>query len=206
MNDKILENVLGFFEEFSKVAKKKASERDREFLLDYGLKKAWKDAVIHERLHKPSSIIENKIAIGAILKAELVGNLSEIYRDFDGWHNDLCERTDYGMRYGIWQKFINMLFKYLYCMKELFPEFNDIWAKCHCPIDSIIAGNLRDQLLLLGVSKEELELSYRLSRSDQITWNYISKENYAKFQEQVQLVGKAQGISPLEFDFLYWKK
>ncbi|MCM1224464.1 MAG: hypothetical protein NC548_59445 [Lachnospiraceae bacterium] len=204
----ISKNISDFIAEaFSVDAKKHLAAKDRDFLVDYLLeKKAWKDAVIYERLIKSSAIIENRQKITAILKAELVNNVSEICRDFDGWHKRLCNRKDYGMRYGVWQKFINMTFKYLYCVKECFSEFNDIWSKCHCPIDSIIAKRLNERLSAMGSSQDTLALSKMISKSQIITWNNIGEENYEKFQEQVKIVCVAEGLTPLEFDFAYWQK
>lgn len=69
--------------------------------------------------------------------------------------------TDYGMRYGVWQKFINLVFKNLYCVNELFSEFKDIWSKCHCPIDTKIAKVLNEKLNGLNIPTDELELSYK---------------------------------------------
>ena len=190
---------------FSKEAKKKLAENDREFLLDYILeKKAWIDATIYERKQKPSTIMSNKRMIITTLADEINSNAQEICRDFQNWHKKICRRTDFGMRYGVWQKFVNMTFKYLYCMKDLFPEFDSIWSQCHCPIDTIIAKSLNTQLQRIGASQAELELSYLISRSKKISWNNISEKNYETFQKQVLQVCEVDNITPLQFDFLYW--
>ena len=111
------------------------------------------------------------------------------------------------MRYGVWQKLINMTFKYLYCVKDVFPEFYDIWGLCHCPIDTVIAKQIHSKLSEMNVKPSELVLSDKISKSDSfINWNYISKENYFKLQEQVIFICERDDIFPIEFDFLYWKK
>lgn len=196
--------VTAFKNTFSKAAKKAIT--DKEFMLDYCINnRAWKGAVIRERFNKESKIIKNRAAISKILKDELVGNVDAICKNFDEWHANLCNRTDYGMRYGVWQKFVNMLFKNLYCVKELFPEYERIWDKCHCPIDTRIAKILYEQLKVRGLSKDELELSRKISKSTGITWNSIDEENYKLFQNQIMMICKQENLTLLQFDFKYWK-
>ena len=205
MDQNIDIKVLEFKTTFSKTAKNAIN--DKNFILEYCIvKRAWKDAVIREKFNKESNIIKNKSNITAKIKNELLTHSEYICKNFDEWHNSFCELTDYGMRYGVWQKFINMIFKNLYCVKELFPEYDEVWNKCHCPIDTVISEQLYNQLKLLNAPEKELELSRKISRSNQITWNNISKENYIIFQNQVLHVCKQQNITPLQFDFKYWNK
>lgn len=152
--------VTAFKNTFSKVAK--SSIDNKNYILDYCLtKRAWKDAVIREKFNSTSTIIKNKLDIIAILKKELVGNIVSICDNYDAWHDRICNITDYGMRYGVWQKFINMVFKNLYCVNKLFSGFKDIWSKCHCPIDTKIARVLNEKLNGLNIPTDELELSYK---------------------------------------------
>lgn len=192
--------------QFSKRAKHELELKDKKFLIDYVLtKKAWRDATIRERFQKTSNIMVHKHEIIKILKNEITNNIDGICYDFDNWHKSICRIDDYDMRYGVWQKFINMTFKYLYCMKDLFPEFRSVWSKCHCPIDSIIAKRLNEQLKQIGASESDLELSYQIAHSGKTNWNSINEENYEKFQKQVQQVCAINCITPLEFDFVYWQ-
>lgn len=198
-------NVAAFRNTFSRTAK--AAISDKSYILEYCIsKRAWKDAVIRERFNANSPIKKNKTAIISFIINELTNNSDAICKDFNEWHNNICKSADYGMRYGVWQKLINMAFKYLYCVKDLFPEYENVWSQCHCPIDSVIAGQLYKQLKLLGLPEDELELSRKIYLSNKITWNYISEIDYKKFQNQVLTICKQQNITPLQFDFKYWNK
>ena len=89
-----------------------------EEILNYCIKKGWVDAAIYEKTKSPKSdIIINAEQIKESLKNQIV-KLSPTV-EYDSWHNNLCLSKTYGMRYGIWQKLINMTFKYLYCFKDL---------------------------------------------------------------------------------------
>jgi hypothetical protein len=138
----ISQKVNAFYGVFSRAAKQAVSKRDRGFVIDYVISKAaWRDAMARERFRKESTIRDNRSAIVGFLKDKLFGQ--KIQPDsFDEYHCAVCRNTDYGMTYGIWQKLINMSFKYFYCVKDLFPEFEDIWARCHCPVDRIISKKL----------------------------------------------------------------
>lgn len=204
MNYDLEIKISDFKNGFGKAAKNRID--DKLYILDYCLtKRAWKDAVIREKFDPSSTILANKTTIINILKNELTSNVNEICNDFNNWHNKMCSITDYKMRYGVWQKFINMTFKNLYCVNDLFPEFKEIWSKCHCPVDTKIAKNLNTALKGLNLPVDELKLSYLISKSQQITWNNISRENYLEFQRQVNLVCGQENTSPLEFDFIRWK-
>lgn len=195
--------VLSFRNGFSKVAQ--ASLGDKAYMLEYCLKsRAWKDAVAYERRVSGSEVIRNKEAIIDVLRKELTENTADICDDFDAWHHALCSRTDYGMRYGVWQKFINMAFKNLYCVKELFPEFDGVWEKCHCPIDSIIAKKVYPMLLEMGISEEEAEPMRLVSVSGVMNWNNLTAEDYAVLCALFAKVCKKKGCTSLELDFCEW--
>ena len=200
-----LENKISAFRDTFSCEAKNAIN-NKEFIMNYCLKnRAWKDTVIREKFIKESEVIKNKDNIIAILKNELVNNTTVICDDFDKWHDSLCSNNSYGMKYGLWQKFINMTFKNLFCVKTMFCEFDSIWDKCHCPIDTIISKSIYEQLKEMGVEKSELELSYKISQSDkEINWNNISQENYKKLQKQIGLICE-DSITPLQFDFLFWE-
>lgn len=185
----------------------KNGEADQDILLDYCLKKAWVDATLRERFHAGSSIIHNKVNVMMILKSELCHN-NCILTNFSAWHSSLCKRTDFGMKYGIWQKFINMTFKYLLCCNRMagyFPRFDPIWDKCHCPVDTIIAKRTLELLSSDTLSEETSFVLKSISQSGPVSWNHLNEEQYLIFQNQVKKICKKKEISPLEFDFLFWR-
>ena len=99
---------------FSKVWQKKLDEKsysDND-LIEYCLSKAWPDAIIYVRKkNSPNDSIVLANAEG--IKQRLFNDItaSAWNNDFDAWHDNMCSNTDFGMRYGVWQKFINMSFK-----------------------------------------------------------------------------------------------
>src|SRR5574344_2573143 len=105
-------------------------------LIQYFVNKAWCDMASYERRKKGSNVIKNKLVLQSGLVHELIGNVTTINKDFDKWHESLCTNSEHDMRYGLWQKLINMAFKDMYCAKDFFPEYASVWGKCHCPIDS----------------------------------------------------------------------
>lgn len=193
-----------FYEHYFSSEAKKLSY-NKQWILNYCIRKAWVDATISERFKKDSAIIANKDSIIAFVENELTNNQDYIFSNFNQWHNVVCKKTDFDMRYGVWQKLINMTFKYLYCVKETFPEFNDVWKECHCPIDTIISKQVYDQLVKMKIPTAELELSKKIAKSDSVVnWNNITKKDYYKLQSQIKQICDKERIYLLEFDFLYW--
>ena len=179
-----------------------------EEILNYCIKKGWVDAAIYEKTKSPKSdIIINAEQIKESLKNQIV-KLSPTV-EYDSWHNNLCLSKTYGMRYGIWQKLINMTFKYLYCFKDV-PSVRDRnlhWEDFHCPIDSIIAANILDIMNNYNIpDNDRLIESISCNGSCKVSWNNISKDQYKKVQEIIQNLCEIGGIpSKLFFDFIYWK-
>lgn len=190
------EKVCAFKENFfSKEAK---NLKDKDKLLDFCIKKAWADAMQRERFkgRKNSEILQNSEAIKKQLKNEIErGNYAS---DFDSWHKKTCGNSNFNMGVGLWQKFINMTFKYLYCVREYFSGID--FTFCHCPIDSVIAKKLREKM---KKGETGYELVDSIANSGKTNWNNIDYTQYLQFEEIVK--GKTQpGMSKLAFDFLNW--
>ena len=170
---------------------------DRSFkddeLIEYCLDKAWVDAIIYVRKkNSPNDtiILDNSDNIKQRLRtAILTGAWND---DFDTWHNDMCENTDFGMRYGVWQKFINMSFKYIYCINDTLttPIDPEILKQCHIPLD--------DNTLLWCRNKRFTEIT---------SWNSISKDEYIIIRDRVkEFVDNNQDLdSALQLDFWVWR-
>lgn len=148
---------------------------------DYLMKNAWNDAMAREHYKRNSTIVENKAIIIEILTNELKKNIKSILSDFDKWHDELCKNTTYGMTYGIWQKFINMSFKYMYCIYLVtdgaeFRDFILIWDKCHMPLDSYI----------LNWYKRKSTVKAELSSIKTITWNGLIRDDYLLIRDDIR--------------------
>ena len=184
--------------------------------VDYAINKAWADATIRERMEgRISPIIANAVSIKAMLNAELTpANIPIINANFNFWHNRMCSDASYGMRYGIWQKFINMTFKYLYCFEALGSTHIGInWNECHCPIDSVIARRAAGLLLTYGIPDPHNIATSIAKHGDRygVTWNNITNSapifQYNVFQDTINdlCLRQIPNIpSKLFFDFLYW--
>ena len=181
-----------------------------EEILKYCISKGWVDAVIYEKTRKPKSdVIIHAEQIKESLKSKII-NLSPS-DEYDLWHNKICLSETFGMRYGIWQKLINMTFKYLYCFKAVpcVKTRQLPWDKLHCPIDSIIAGSIRELLDFYHIpdDKQIIESISNNGSTNGITWNNINPDQYKTIQKRVQDLCDWNGIpSKMFFDFIYWKK
>lgn len=204
----IIKNSQQFYDRtFSRTAKKL---NDDNALIEYCINKAWQDATIRERYNKASEIIKNKTNIQQKLKIELSGDLSTLINNFDNWHQTLCENKDYGMRCGVWQKLINMTFKYIYVAnkcKNLLNKFEPIFPYLHCPVDSIIAKSVLENITNneLEIDEECLNIISSISKSGEINFNNLNYKQYLIFQSAVKKLAKALNLSNLEYDILMWR-
>lgn len=206
MKPKILtDGVFRFYEgrAFNKEAK---SCGDEDKMLDYCLRKAWQDAISRERFAGKgnSVILQNANQIKRKLKTELTEELDRINNDFSFWHRNMCEDNAFGMRCGVWQKFINMAFKYMYCAyqkKEIFQQYDAVFEKCHCPVDSIIAKKVYAQL---AKTDSRYELVKLVACNGNINWNNMTYEQYLVIQSVIGSLAKKENLTPLEYDFAHW--
>ena len=179
-----------------------------EMVLSYCLRKGWSDAIARERFTQHSKIIANAPTIIASLRKGIV-ELSESVFDFESWHNSLCMSSEYEMRYGLWQKFINMTLKYLYCFKDVPSIKGKVpWTELHCPIDSVIAEQALPIMQYHGIpDTDKIIESISKNGSFGVSWNNISKDEYDYVQSTVSKLCELQHIpTRLAFDFIYWSR
>ena len=214
--DKKIEDFYGKF--FSRAAKD-----GKEKPLEYCIKKAWADATQRERFNgQNSDIIKNKENIQKFLKERIEdiikGNRKiESSSDYNDWHKEIYSRSGYGeeykMSYGIWQKFVNMTFKYMYCFYKFqsrFSELNSVFKYCHCPIDSVIAQ--RAVTLCIVCKLDPPREIVEIARSGKPNWNSMEEDDYNTVRKNIQdlknefTINNSDTVHPteLEFDFLFW--
>lgn len=199
---------------YNKFFSKEAKEGKKE-ILGYCLNKAWADATQRERFKgaQQSEIIKHKDEIIDALRTEIKDR--KFLADYDMWHNEVCSRNVHDMTYGIWQKFINMTFKYMYCFiqqhKDEFSDFSDIdFTNCHCPIDSVIAQ--RAVTLCLVCNKKPSDEIVSIARSGETNWNNMEQSDYENVRKNIQEIknefkinnSDTRNPTELEFDFLFW--
>ena len=211
----ILNDVVTLFyaEAFSKGAKDYSNEE----LLHYCIKtKAWNDAIQYAR-KIGGSAIDHETEIIEFLVDEISdeNKFANVESNFDEWHRSILEnaeksgvKQDWGLNPGLWQKLINLSFKYLYCVKDRFPKLDNIWSKCHCPIDSIILTRLYNVLnencLYEKNSAEFSCIRAYANREDYKSWNALTIEDYDIIQCVIKRVCAENYITPMQFDFIYW--
>lgn len=209
--EQVQKRIEGFYKEsFSKEAKKMS---DPDKIMDYCLSKAWADATQRERFKgQQSKIIENKQVIIDKLKKEIKAGIRDksFSPDYDTWHGNMCNNREYKMTYGIWQKFINMTFKYMCCSNK-FPEMDFLWSQCHCPIDSIIAQRADTLCIVCGLERSEMMKS--IAENGKKNWNNMDeKKQYDEVRNKIREITEkciinnsaTEHPTELEFDFLLW--
>ncbi|MBR6503133.1 MAG: hypothetical protein IKT42_06800 [Clostridia bacterium] len=180
---------------FSKEWKKKLGEKSYSDadLIKYCLSKAWPDAIIYVRKKNSpsdSTILANAEEIKECLFTAITNSAWSV-DGFDTWHDNMCSNTDFGMRYGVWQKFINMSFKYIYCINDKLdnPIALD-FKECHIPLD--------DNTLLWCRNKEITDIT---------AWNNVNQNQYILIREGVRNVIENNSTvdSALQLEFLVWR-
>jgi hypothetical protein len=179
---------------FSKVWQKKLDEKsysDND-LIKYCLSKAWPDAIIYVRKkNSPNDSIILANAEG--IKQRLFDDITaSAWNDnFDAWHDNMCSNTDFGMRYGVWQKFINMSFKYIYCINDKLDNPITLdFKKCHIPLD--------DNTLLWCRSKGVTDIT---------AWNNVNQNQYILIRDGVrnEIENNSNVDNALQLEFLVWR-
>lgn len=184
-------------------------EKDKYELINYCINKAWNDAMIYEKYSKNSQLKDNKDKIKddfikyiksnresqqIILKPE---KLFEKELEFVTHFKKNKDTND--AYFGVFQKFINMSMKYLFCVNDkLNLKIN--FTQCDVPIDSFILDWCR-QIFKDG---EQINLK-------DVVWNNLNIEVYKKIQKGIcDYVGEInkkispRNISPLELEFYIW--
>lgn len=161
-------------------------------LIKYCLSKAWPDAIIYVRKkNSPSDsiILENAEEIKQRLFDAII--TSAWGNNFDAWHDNMCSNTDFGMRYGVWQKFINMSFKYIYCINDkLANPITLDFKNCHIPLD--------DNTLLWCRNKEITDIT---------AWNNVNRNQYICIRDGVrnEIETNSNVDNALQLEFLVWR-
>lgn len=199
--------IVSTYEELvSKAIKRKISRNtatEYELLYYCICKRAFGAATAYEHFNHGSLIMQRKeeIVRSAI---EKIGQLTP-NTNYDEWLYASCRDNEYGMRFGVWQKILNLALKYMYLFYRqsdgvYFADYAEVWDKCHCPVDKIIRG-----IVVEKVRNSELDAD--INYLNDITWNFITEEQYAYFQTVINSFCEREGISSkMFFDIIYWER
>ncbi len=120
--------------------------------------------------------------------------------------------------FGIMQKYVNIVFKYLYCFNiKCGLQCNINFENCHCPIDRIITETVKRKVLgkanntIIEKSNNTIKEKSNNTIKEIIgtgkSWSFINEDTYTDFQEIIRDFRAEPGVnieSNLFFDFLYW--
>lgn len=130
--------------------------------------------------------------------AKMIYNIFQNHEnDFDKQHEHICiylnnklKESGYNdISYGKAQKIINMTFKYLYCLNTNNIYEEEIFQKCHMPLDSFT----------LEWCRRYLKDKPTTLKSD-TSWSGMEYELYKSLQEKI----KEQLSYPLYAEFIIW--
>lgn len=149
---------------------------------------------------------------------EVESKVEESFNAFLKMHGSSAHFT-----FGNAQKLINMSAKYMYMATFGRPELRGRFAACHCPMDAIlirtvvseadkkVSGNalsdeerrILQEFLNVCAPKPESGKGKHLWRG--APWSRVTVEHYREFQKAVCVLARAEGIYPLEYDYLHWQ-
>lgn len=117
-------------------------------------------------------------------------NLDLGIESFDTFHDTLCklfiDMSDCRYTYGNAQKFVNMLFKYLACFRDV-KYYENKFENCHIPLDSHILKTL---------SKDGIDICKNRS------WIKLDRSTYLEIVKSYR--NKLNITNGLEYDFNVW--
>lgn len=121
-------------------------------------------------------------------------NLKDIdKKTFDKLHEEICgeiiniyKKENINLTYGHAQKWLNMTFKYLYCLQV--NGLSSIFQFLHVPVDNYI------------IERAVKEFNIKKPKS---AWSRLNKEEYKSYQEElIKAIGDKE--DPLRWEFHAW--
>lgn len=111
--------------------------------------------------------------------------------------------------FGNAQKLINIIMKYFYICTYNNDTMKKSFRFCHCPMDSQLLNDVwKNRKLLakpemLGKQKEFVK-SWGKEDFDIENGTKVFPERYKRFQEAINELAKAKGLTRLEYDYVIW--
>ena len=173
------------------------------------------------KLNEPKQVVKKYIEaiFNSDSQPEFEETIAEVEKTFKQYLNG---EDDGEFTFGNAQKLVNMTAKYMFIATFERPELRRRFEKCHCPMDSIVVGEVIKQMKgnmpAEGPLVEKLQRKYECRDKKLSKWTVYLKqpwssmteddrEQYDLFQELVRyLCGVDDSkLSPIEFDFRTWQ-
>ncbi len=161
---------------------------------------------------------EAKAIVQAYIDDLLAGRAVDFYRT--AREAEAAYRTyisDHGIegefRFGNAQKLINMTAKQLYITVYADESLREKFKGCHCPMDGFMVAHLVEELDKCSAAELPQRLAEYTSRRGwkgrlRAAWSKITfddREQYEIFQEGIRFLAERKGVSPIEYDYLFWR-
>lgn len=161
--------------------------------------KQYIDAILKEE--KPD-FYETAEALEKSFKDHIEKNKeSIIYNKQDG------SQSNPVFRFGNAQKLINMLAKNMFLLVYQNEALRGRFAQCHCPMDIKMIDHISKKLKETDDEKGK-ELFKKYKKSGNLAWSRIDgkrPKQYEAFQACIKHLADQEGLSPIEYDYWYWK-
>lgn len=115
-------------------------------------------------------------------------------------------------RFGNAQKLINMTAKQMYITVYANEKLRERFCNCHCPMDGVMVEHLVDELDKFSPTELPKRLAEYTGRRGwkgrlRAAWSKITfdeREQYEIFQDGIRFLADRTGVSPIEYDYLFW--
>lgn len=157
-------------------------------------------------------IMNTNKSIDSIITSEVICKIynSEKLKSFNSERDGRQQ-----FKYGNIQKLVNMTAKYMYISSYNNIHMKNRFKNCDCPIDSIISKKIYDKCVeenLKFQDKEHFPKEYTNTKKNirsffyYLSFSKLSESDYLFCQEMLRDYCELKKISPLEFDYKYWKE
>ena len=193
----------------------------QDYLFDFAYGEALRDAINQQSFKGEKNYLydceEGKAVVRTYIDAILKGehpSFNKAEEEAEAKFNEFIRskrpESNQEFTFGNTQKLINMTVKYIYISAyvQRCEEFRNLFADCHCPLDRLMAGMVREEFdqaddEAAQVIKEESSVIYKKINKD-ITWSKVDVETYNCYQQMVRLLAEKKNLIPIEYDFVKW--
>ena len=193
----------------------------QNYLFDYAYGEALRDAINQQSFKGEKNYLydceEGKAVVRTYIDVIFKGehpSFAEAEKNAKAAFNKFIrnERPESNQRFtfGNTQKLINMTVKYLFISAYVqdYEEFKKLFADCHCPLDRLMAGMVKEEFDQADdeaaqlIKKESSDIYKKINKD--ITWSKVDKETYNCYQQMVRLLAERENLIPIEYDFVKW--